>query len=83
MIVKSIGSVYGFDVTAKAVTMTSDRKSGVSSAEAKVWQQDGSHVTIPSVDSVILPQQLLVTLEQIATLSLAFFVQRRCAAAMT
>ena len=36
---------------------------GVSSAKAKVWQQDWSHVTIPSVDSIISPQELPVTLE--------------------
>ena len=36
--------------------------SGVcSSAEGRVWRQDSSHVTIPSVGSIILPRQLFVT----------------------
>ena len=36
--------------------------SGVTPTKAKVLQQDSSHVTIPSVDSVILPQQPSATL---------------------
>ena len=33
----------------------------VSSAKAKVWHKDSSHVTKPSVDGIISPQQLSVS----------------------